>query len=88
MTEIILYQLEHCPFCAKVRAVLHELKMKYQMVNVPQDREDSLRKELFQRSGVPTVPVICIDGKYIGDSAKIIDYLGQNWAIAPTQKTD
>ncbi len=83
MSEIILYQFEHCPFCAKVRAVLHELKMKYQVVNVPPDREDPLRKELFQKSGVPTVPVICIDGKYIGDSVKIIAYIQQNYAVAP-----
>ena len=43
------------------------------------DRENPERKELFAKSGVPTVPVINIDGKFIGDSAKIIEFLEKNF---------
>ena len=73
--EITLYQFVECPYCAKVRAKLDELGLPYEKVNVPSDRDDSLRKKLLEKSGVGTVPVIKIDDKYIGDSDKIISYL-------------
>ncbi len=75
MGKIILYQFENCPFCAKVRAKLAEKGLKYEKVDVSTDRSDSLRKKLLEKSGVATVPVIEIEGKFIGESDAIIDYL-------------
>ena len=80
MTELILYQFEECPFCAKVRTKLDELKISYQKVNVSYDREDELRKELLDKSGVASVPVMKIDDKYIGESDDIINYLEKNFS--------
>ncbi|MEK6819879.1 MAG: glutathione S-transferase N-terminal domain-containing protein [Nanoarchaeota archaeon] len=80
MTEIILYQFEECPWCEKVRQKLKELKLDYKKVNMIRDREDSERKEIYRKSGVPTVPVINIDGKFIGDSAKIIEFLDEKFS--------
>lgn len=77
--KIILYQFEECPFCAKVRVVLRESKLQFEVVNVSYDRDDLLRKELLAKSGVPTVPVISIDGEYIGDSQRIINYLKEKF---------
>ncbi len=74
MPKITLYQFEECPFCAKVRLFLTEMKLPFTTVTVAPNRDDPQRKELAQKSGVPTVPVVSIDGKYIGDSQKIIDY--------------
>lgn len=79
MTELILYQFEECPYCVKVRTKLDELKISYQKVNVSYDREDELRKELLDKSGVASVPVIKIGDKYIGESGNIIDYLDKNF---------
>jgi len=75
MAKITLYQFEECPYCAKVRAFLDEKGLEYEKVNVPRDREDPQRKELLEKSGVGTVPVIKIDDQYIGDSQVIIDHL-------------
>lgn len=75
MSRITLYQFEHCPFCAKVRAKLHELGIKFKRVEVPIDREHPERKSLAKKSGVLTVPVIEIAGKFIGESEKIIRHL-------------
>jgi len=72
---IKLYQFETCPFCAKVRAKLKELGLEYKPVNVVPDRENPQRKELREKSGVGTVPVIEIDGRFIGESDAIIEYL-------------
>ena len=78
--QLILYQFEECPYCAKVRGVLEGKGLKYEKVNVVRNREDSLRKKLAEKSGVLTVPVLKVrDGKgkeeYIGESEKIIEFL-------------
>ena len=79
MATITLYQFEECPFCAKVRAVLRELELPFIIIDVPHERDDPIRKQLLEKSGVPTVPVISINGKYIGDSQKIIHYLEEHF---------
>ncbi|MAE43099.1 glutaredoxin [Candidatus Woesearchaeota archaeon] len=73
--NITLYQFEDCPFCAKVRAKLEELNLEYEKVNVSRDREDETRVVLREKSNVSTVPVIDIDGEFIGDSDPIIQKL-------------
>ncbi len=78
MATIILYQFETCPFCARVRSVLDAKGLEYEKVNVSHDREDVQRKEIAEKSGVGTVPVINIDGKWIGESADIIAYIEEN----------
>jgi len=79
MTELILYQFDECPYCAKVRFVLDKKKMEYKIVTMSYSRDDFVRKELFEKSGVHTVPVIKIVDKYIGDSNLIIEYLEKNF---------
>lgn len=78
MTTITLYQFAHCPFCAKVRAKLDEKNLKYKTVEVPSNRLDPVRKELLEKSGVLTVPIIDIDGKFIGESGDIIEYVEEH----------
>ena len=73
--NITLYRFEDCPFCAKVRAKLEELNLEYEKVNVSRDREDETRVVLREKSNVSTVPVIDIDGEFIGDSDPIIQKL-------------
>ena len=79
MDKITLFQFEHCPYCEKVRKKLEQKKLHYHKFNVPRDRNDPIRKELFEKSGVTTVPVLKIDNKYIGDSEEIIKYLNANF---------
>ncbi len=76
---ITLYQFEECPFCAKVRSTLEELNVEYKKVNVPMDRADPIRKDLAEKSGVFTVPVLQIDDKYIGESDIIIQFLEEKF---------
>lgn len=77
MPKIILYQFEECPYCARVRAKLNELGMEYEKINVPRDRESPIRRMIAEKSGIMTVPVIEIDGKFTGESAVIIEKLGR-----------
>lgn len=76
---ITLYQFETCPFCAKVRAKLEEKGIEYEKVNVERDREDAQRKEIAEKSGVSTVPVINIDGNWMGESDEIVKFLEENY---------
>ena len=68
-----------CPYCEKVRKVLAEKNLEYEKVNVPHDRDDPVRKDLLEKSGVATVPIIQIDDKYMGESSEIVDYLEDNF---------
>jgi len=77
MPKLILYQYEECPFCTKVRAFLTEMKIKFKKVNVSFDHNDPLRKKLAKESGVKTVPIIEVDGEFIGESEKIIHFVEQ-----------
>ena len=72
MHKITLYQFEDCPYCEKVRRKLEELKLNYKKIDAARTREDPQRKMLFQKSGVP---VIEIDGKFIGESDVIVKKL-------------
>lgn len=69
-----------CPYCEKVRKKLDELKLNFEKINVPMSRNDPLRKKLLEKSGIGSVPVIEDQGKFVGDSEKIIKYLEKTYA--------
>ncbi|MBT7903269.1 glutaredoxin [Candidatus Woesearchaeota archaeon] len=79
MTQIKLYQFEQCPFCEKIRLKLEQLKIDYEKINVSFDFKDKLRQELKEKSNVGTVPVIEIEGKFIGESDLILKYLDEHF---------
>jgi glutaredoxin len=77
-TNIVLYQAEWCPYCAKVRNVMTDLLLDYKVVNVPEDHSERTNlKELFGVTGIPSM----IDGdvKIADDDDKIIEYLEKKY---------
>jgi len=72
--KIVLYALEGCPFCQKVKNKLAEKSLKYEEIII--DRND--KPEEVQSTG-GTVPVIKIGDKVIGDSSRICEYLDANF---------
>lgn len=56
MSNIVLYELEGCPFCAKVRTKLEELDLEYESRMVP--RSHGERAEVEEVSGQTGVPVL------------------------------
>ncbi len=72
-----LYNAEWCPYCARVRRKLDELKVECDLVEVPRSR--SQRDELMEISGQSGVPtLVCEDGTVIADDDDaIIAYLEQ-----------
>lgn len=78
MQKLTLFQFENCPYCIKVRKKLEELKIPYEKIEVPRDREADIRKEIAEKSGVLTVPVVKIRDFYLGESEDIIRYIKEN----------
>ncbi len=77
--RVKLYQFEDCPFCEKVRQHLNKKGIKFEKIEAPRSRNSEIRKDLFKKSGVLTVPVIKIGDKFVGESFDIIDYLDKNF---------
>ena len=77
-TDIVLYQAEWCPYCARVRAKMTEMLLNYKIVNLPHAHsERTVVKDLFGVTGIPSM----IDGdvKIADDDDKIIAYLEQKY---------
>jgi glutaredoxin 3 len=77
-TNIVLYQTEWCPYCARVRSKMTDLLLDYKIVNVPRDHElRTVVKEQFGVTGVPSM----IDGdvKIADDDAAIVAYLERKY---------
>jgi glutaredoxin 3 len=77
-TNIVLYQAEWCPYCARVRQVLTDLLLDYKIVNVPEEHAKRTNVEqLFGRTGIPSMT----DGdvKITDDDDAIIEYLKKTY---------
>lgn len=77
-TDIVLYQAEWCPYCARVRAKLTDMLLNYKVVNVPRDHGE--RKDVQQLFGATGIPSM-IDGgtKIADDDDQIIAYLEKTY---------
>jgi glutathione S-transferase len=76
-TDIVLYQAEWCPYCARVRAKLTDLLLDYKNVNVP--RSHAERQEVREVSGQTSIPVL-VDGEVVlDDDDDIIPYLEEKY---------
>ena len=71
--KIVLYHLEHCPYCKLVRDTLDELDIEWVSKDISKKK---YKKELSKkRDGVTTVPYIEVDGEGMGESADIVEML-------------
>lgn len=81
MTTIEFYELDGCPFCAKVREKLDELDLEYNSHSVPSSHTE--RTEVEDLTGQTEVPVIIdpdhgVDGMHESDD--IVAYLEETYA--------
>lgn len=80
MSSIELYELEGCPFCAKVTQKLEELGLDYESHMVP--RSHAQREAVKEVSGQTGVPVLVdhdhgVEG--LPESSDIIAYLEKTY---------
>jgi len=81
MSNLELYDLPGCPFCAKVKTKLDELGLEYETHEVP--RSHSQRTEVKAVSGQTGVPVLVdpdngVEG--MPESDDIVAYLEKHYA--------
>ncbi|ELZ30040.1 glutaredoxin [Halogeometricum pallidum JCM 14848] len=83
MTNLTLYELEGCPYCAKVTDKLAELDLEYDSVMVP--RSHGERTEVEEVSGQTGVPVL-VDEEHgvegMAESDDIVEYLDETYGNA------
>lgn len=80
-TNIVLYQAEWCPYCARVRSKLTDLLLDYKCVNVPRDHsERTVVKDVSGQTGIP----VLVDGDVTiaDDDDAIVDYLEKTYGKA------
>lgn len=80
MSELELYELPGCPFCATVKTKLDELGLEYESHEVPRSHAD--RTEVKEITGQTEVPVLVdraneVDG--MSESADIVAYLDETY---------
>ena len=83
MTDLTLYELEGCPYCAKVKTALADLDVEYESVMVP--RSHSERTEVESISGQTGVPVLVDEANGIegmSESDDIVEYLEETYGDA------
>ena len=83
MANLTLYELEGCPYCAKVKTKLSELDLEYESVMVP--RSHSERTEVEEVSGQTGVPVLVDEDHGIEgmpESDDIVEYLDETYGSA------
>ena len=80
MSNLILYELEGCPYCAKVTRKLDELGLEYESRLVP--RSHSERTEVKEVSGQTGGPVL-VDKEHgiegMPESDDIVEYLEKTY---------
>ncbi|ERG93111.1 MAG: glutaredoxin related protein [Haloquadratum walsbyi J07HQW1] len=80
MSNLTLYELNGCPYCAKVIDKLDELELEYDSVSVP--RAHSERTEVESISGQTGVPVLVDEANDISgmpESDDIVAYLERTY---------
>lgn len=75
--EIVVYTTPICPYCVMAKQLLKRKGVPYREIDV--SRNDALRKEVMQRSGLRTVPQIWIGEYHVGgfDELNALERAGQ-----------
>ncbi|GAB7091667.1 glutathione S-transferase N-terminal domain-containing protein [Halorubrum luteum] len=80
MSDLKLYELAGCPYCAKVKETLADLELEYESISVP--RSHGQRTEVREISGQTGVPVLVDEANGIegmAESDDIIEYLEETY---------
>ena len=63
MNKITIYTNETCPYCKQIKEELTKNKIEFENILTSDDTEEW--QSIVNFTGMPTVPTICLDGKYL-----------------------
>lgn len=64
MSQVIVYTTSYCPYCSRAKQFLKSMGVDYKEVNVEDD--EALREEMSNKYNWQTVPMIVVNGNFIG----------------------
>jgi glutaredoxin 3 len=71
MREVKIYTTQFCSFCVQAKRLLAQLKLPYEEIGL--DDKPELRQKLSEENrGYRTVPMIFIDGQFIGGYTELL----------------
>jgi microsomal prostaglandin-E synthase 2 len=79
---LTLYQFESCPFCWKVKSLLHFSKIPYKTVEV-----NPMNSKELEPLGLKKVPVLVDGEKVVTESSVIMDYINEHYAHLSNDET-
>jgi glutathione S-transferase len=82
---ITLYDADRCPYCARVRIVLAEKGLEYEVVAVDLDDRPAW---IYEKNPLGRVPVLEEDDFVLPESAVIDEYLEERWPEPPLWPAD
>ena len=72
--KVVIYSTPTCPYCKRAKEYLSRKGISYTDIDVAQDKEKA--KEMTQKSGQMSVPVIIIDDEIVvGFNQALLDKL-------------
>lgn len=81
MSDLVLYELAGCPYCAKVISKLDELGLEYESREVPRSHGDRTEvKEVSGQTGVPVLIDEANDIEGMPESDDIVAHLEDHYA--------
>lgn len=69
MLNVTIYTKKFCPFCVRAKQLFDQLGVSYEEIDVRQHPEK--RVEAQKKYNWPTVPMIVINGEFIGGSDEL-----------------
>ena len=82
---ITLYDADRCPYCARVRIVLAEKGLEYEVVPVDLDDRPAW---IYEKNPLGKVPVLEEDDFLLPESVVINEYLEERWPEPPLWPAD
>ncbi len=73
--SIMMFSRKGCPFCARVKGMLHDAELEFDEVVVGEEVHLRALRAVAQTE---TVPQVYVDGKHIGGSEEVETWLKQN----------
>lgn len=71
MSPVTIYSSEYCTYCRRAKRLCEDKGIDYEEILI--DRDDRKRTELAERHGWKTVPLIFINGDFIGGYDQLAD---------------
>ena len=74
--DCVIYTKENCTWCVAAKDFMQRQRCSYKEVKIG---EEILLEEVLQKfPGVKTVPIITIDGEFIGGYNELVKYFTEN----------